>query len=351
VTDWAPRRKTFDLSKTGVSREEAFVLAQADGTLSVSELADVCGLTYERVVEILRALVERGAVEGETEPAPSNDVAHEPAPRKTAEMPRYVSGASMIDTLDASEDEEQAPLPEEDEALRCEGDPRRLYESELRHRPLDERLRLAQTFDAATSLALCFDADPKVVLALLDNPRLSVAHARLIALAHRTAAGLERIVARADLGRDPLVARRLVRNPQLTEGLLQRIHAPRRLADVYKTSLDRDVPERTRAAARTLLRTRFQRAEPEERFHLVWSTDGRALAALSGCTMDSKTTALFCARTLSSAQLIQNLARWSAAPPILLAHLLKQPLVKRQPHLRNLILRHPNLPGDAKRAR
>jgi hypothetical protein len=47
--------------------------------------------------------------------------------------------------------------------------------------------------------------------------------------------------------------------------------------------------------------------------------------------------------------LIQNIARWSAAPPALIAHLLRQEAVRRQPQLRTLLARHPNAPADAKR--
>jgi hypothetical protein len=47
--------------------------------------------------------------------------------------------------------------------------------------------------------------------------------------------------------------------------------------------------------------------------------------------------------------LIQNIARWSAAPPALIAHLLKQEAVRRQPQLRLLLQRHPNAPADTRR--
>ncbi|EPX54996.1 hypothetical protein D187_009735 [Cystobacter fuscus DSM 2262] len=56
-----------------------------------------------------------------------------------------------------------------------------------------------------------------------------------------------------------------------------------------------------------------------------------------------------CGRTYRSPMLIQNIARWSAAPPALIAHLLRQEAVRRQPQLRTLLTRHPNAPADAKR--
>jgi hypothetical protein len=81
----------------------------------------------------------------------------------------------------------------------------------------------------------------------------------------------------------------------------------------------------------------------------VWNTEGRSLPLLLGCTFDSKTTALFCARNIVSVMLIQAFTRFPSTPPQILAHMLKQPLVKRQAHLRNAILKHPNVPADAKR--
>jgi hypothetical protein len=98
-----------------------------------------------------------------------------------------------------------------------------------------------------------------------------------------------------------------------------------------------------------LFRQRFTAAAAEERVEVVWKTEGRILAALSGLTFDSRMTSILCSRTYTSVMLVQNLARFPAAPPPLLACLLRQPLVKRQPHLKNLLLQHPNTPSDAKR--
>jgi hypothetical protein len=46
---------------------------------------------------------------------------------------------------------------------------------------------------------------------------------------------------------------------------------------------------------------------------------------------------------------IQNLAKFSATPPALLAHLMKQPFVRKNIPLKRLLLQHPNMPGDVKR--
>ena len=83
---------------------------------------------------------------------------------------------------------------------------------------------------------------------------------------------------------------------------------------------------------------------------LIWKTEGRALASLSGLSIDSKTAALICGRQIMSVMLVQSFTRFAATPPSVISHFLKQPLVKRQIHLRNALLKHPNCPSDAKRA-
>jgi hypothetical protein len=70
---------------------------------------------------------------------------------------------------------------------------------------------------------------------------------------------------------------------------------------------------------------------------------------LIGQTFDQKTTTILCARQYNSVLFIQNLARFPACPPGLLAHLLKQPFIRHHAALKKLILQHPNLPGQLKR--
>ena len=70
---------------------------------------------------------------------------------------------------------------------------------------------------------------------------------------------------------------------------------------------------------------------------------------LAGMTFDGRMTSLLASRSIHSTLLIQNLARFLATPSVLLAKLLKQPTVRRQPQLRTMLLRHPNMPSDMKR--
>jgi hypothetical protein len=126
---------------------------------------------------------------------------------------------------------------------------------------------------------------------------------------------------------------------------------PKRLLEIYKASIDRDIPDRTRNSAKNLFRNKFGVASSEEKFEIIWHTEGRVLPQLLGQTIDQKTSSMFQARNFTSIMLIQAFARFPATPPGILAHMLKQPLVKRQAHLRNMILQHPNVPSEAKMKR
>ena len=57
------RTKPFDIHGVKLSAEEGFVLSRVSGPLSLHELVDVSGLPEERVLEIVRRLVEEGTLE------------------------------------------------------------------------------------------------------------------------------------------------------------------------------------------------------------------------------------------------------------------------------------------------
>jgi hypothetical protein len=94
--------------------------------------------------------------------------------------------------------------------------------------------------------------------------------------------------------------------------------------------------------AKEALRTGFNQRTADEKAELILRTEGRCLLLLAGLTVDGHTTQLLCRHSYTSTLLIQNLARWSAAPPPLLAHLLRQESVRRNVQLRLLLERHPN---------
>jgi len=78
-------------------------------------------------------------------------------------------------------------------------------------------------------------------------------------------------------------------------------------------------------------------------------TEGRCLASLAGLPVDGKTSALLCSRTYTSTLLVQNISRWAACPPALIAHLMKLELVRRSPQLKLALQRHPNAPAEPRR--
>jgi hypothetical protein len=226
---------------------------------------------------------------------------------------------------------------------------RKIYESEFRHLERDARVEKATHVQGPHLLALCLDPDPQVIAAIFKNMSAGLEHARRVARYHKTPQGLEFVVKRAEFVRDTQVSRMLVRNEMMNESLMRRVLNNRRMADVYKTALDRDLPERNRGYTRGILRQKFSQAPSEERADLVVSTEGRCLTLLVGQTFDARTTAILCGRTYTSVLFIQNLARFPACPPPLLGHLLKQPFVKRSPPLRKMLLQHPNMPSELKR--
>ena len=266
-----------DLRGLPLTPEEGFVASRLDGITDLHGLSVVTGLSPERIDAALERLVSLGAV----------------------------SPPEVLDEGEPAGTDEHAAAP------------RKLYETVLHQLPAEERAARAKAAEEPELSALCFDPLPAVVHALLENPRFGPPPARLVAAHHRTAAGLEALGARAALAADAGVRRALLRNPQLPVGLLRRLH------EQHKLVISRDVPEQTRRAARELLRQRFSTAEAEERVEVIVKTEGRCLASLAGLPIDGKTAALLCSRTYTSTLLVQNISRWAACPPALIAHLMK----------------------------
>ena len=225
---------------------------------------------------------------------------------------------------------------------------RQLFETKLHPLPEDARASRASTAGEPELSAFCFDPVPRVVRAVMENTKAGLPHARLIAAHHGNAVGLDALGEKPALLQDTEVQRLLLRNPQTSVPLLQRILSRRRLTDVYNATHSHELPERNRTGAMQMLRRRFTEVSAEERVELIIRTEGRALAALSGLTLDGKTAALLCARTFTSMMIVENLARWPATPPPVILHLLKQPLLRQMPALRQMLKRHPNCPASAR---
>ena len=397
-----------------LTAEEGFVLARIDGRLSVSDLVALTGIEEPRVEQIVSRLASRGAValEGPESPSsgylpdhgsnpqlpdsettsladfaavlgmdpsafaaaesrrgvveqpvptalaqsranyPAPDRAPESEPESGDQLIEVTGDEELIEVADEDTTRNASADDAESEEARAakEQDYRKLYESRFHVLTVDVRVGLAKTAHGIDLLALCLDGDSRVVAAILENATCGLQHVRLIALHHRTSTGLEIVTRRNDFLRDMLVERRLLRNPMAGDTVLGRVFASKRVFQTYKIAIDRDVPELTRAKGRGFLRQKFGKAPPEERADLVIRTEGRCLILMTGCTFDAKTTSIMCGRPYNSVLFIQNLAKFSATPPALLAHLVKQPFVRKIPPLKKLLLQHPNMPGDVKRS-
>jgi hypothetical protein len=335
---WIPSlAKVADLRTLSLTTEEAFVLSRVDGRAAVKEIADVSGLPRERVEELLASLVSKGALLAP--PAPVSAPAPMPAPAEV----------EPSENENENEDEDEDENENEETPAADEGTARRMYAERFAALDTDARVRTAGSGDAQVLLALAFDPEAVVVRAVLTSDRAGTEHARAVALHHRNAMGLDAVATREAWLRDRQVQRCLLRNPVVSESLLKRIFASRRLADVYKAAIDTDSAERARLFARTTLRARFNTTSSEEKAALVFSTEGRVLALVMGLAFDARTVALLCSKTYTSILMVQNLARFPATPAPVLAHLLRQAIVKRQPHLKATVLQHPNTPSEAKR--
>lgn len=273
-----------------------------------------------------------------------------------AELEEVGDGAELQEAGDGAEleevtEEEAAANAEETEeaVVLKEQDYRKIYEAQFHSLTVDVRIGLAKISHGPDLLALCLDADSRVIAGILENPTTGLQHVRLIAFYHRTGVGLEMVTRRQDFLRDLLVERRLLRNPMAGDTVLGRVMASKRLFQTYKIAIDRDIPELTRSKSRGYLRKKYQSAPSEERADLVLRTEGRCLIYMTGCAFDAKMTQILCGKPYNSVLFIQNLAKFSATPPGLLAHLMKQPFVRKHAPLKKLLLQHPNMPGDVKR--
>jgi len=344
VNDWTPKLNlSAALHQLPLTAEDGFVLSRLDGRTSVRQLLALTGLPPERLQSILSRLVAHGAVLPGPGAAPCVPAPHPPRVEVRPDVPPEPPVAE--EEPECTEEE----APEDATVEAAAGNWRAVFERQLHPLPEDERASRARAAEEPELSAFCFDPVPSVIKSVLENMKVGLGHARLIARHHHNPVGLEALCGRAAFTMDAGVRRWLVRNPQLPSGLFRRLWAGRRLMEQYKVAMDRDVPEGTRRTAREVMRSRFNTAPAEERVELILNTEGRVLASLMGLSVDGRTAALLCGRTYRSPMLIQNIARWSAAPPALIAHLLKQEAVRRQPQLRMLLQRHPNAPADTRR--
>jgi hypothetical protein len=378
MTDRRPSR-----GFTGIlSEEQESVLACTQAGLGEDATSESTGLPPERVAAVVRDLVDLHLIEdgrsellppssrGLAEPGSTLELEEsEPDESADSELPEGIepwSGEVMPEGTTSSHDLHAmssgldpgsiSSLPPRRSRPPTSRPPpmdevnfRRIYETRFSELTLGEREEGALHVNGSELFALCLDPAPQVIAAVLDNSHFGLDHARLIALHHKTPQGLEILARRAQLVRDNHVQRRLLQNLQTPETVLERIMRYKRLIDVYRLSIDRDLPERNRMRVKSRLRPCFMSSEPEERAALIIKTEGRCLLGLSGCTFDGRTTQILCSYSYTSSLFIQNLARFPGTPPVLLAKLLRSGPAMRQPQLRALLLRHANVSGEWKR--
>lgn len=334
---WTLLKPETTLHRHALTAEERTVLRYLPAAGDLADLADLSDLDVSSLNSMLRGLEDRGLVVEDAGELPEGVV-----PWEGDAMPL---GAVSVSPEAEASGEEAEPSQNEQHAA----DWQRWYMRDFAPLSQDERIAAVERGRGAALCAWCFDPEPRVVAALLGNLEFGPTHARLLARHHRNARGLEFLARHRGLLLDPEVQRRLLQNPQSPSEVLLRLLGGKPLREVYKLSVNHDLPERNRTLIRAELRKKFIQVEPEERAELVLRTEGRALLLLTGCTFDGRTTQILCSKSLVSTLLIGNLARFSATPPALLAKLLQNPVVRRQPQLRTLLLKHPNLPSDAKR--
>jgi hypothetical protein len=226
---------------------------------------------------------------------------------------------------------------------------RKLYEQHFRELEAHQRADAAHHVHGGDLFALCLDPSPEVIAAVLENQHFGLDHARLIALRHKNPQGIEALTRRQELLRDNHVQRRLLQNVQLPENVLERIVRIKSLLEIYRLSVDRELPERNRLRVRSRLLRCFNHAEPDERAALIIKTEGRCLVNLLGATFDGRTSQILANHSYSSSLFIQNLARFPATPPMVLAKLMRSSAARNQPQLRALLQRHPNMTAELKR--
>lgn len=329
-----------------------------EGTASLDEFAEALGLSPSSMNAPRPEPVDTTSMPPSSAAPPSSSTGATAAAPAADELEEVAELEEVTDENAPAPpmgDEEGEPPKEEIEAAEKsvaekERNYRQLYETKWHTMTADARVGNASKASGSDLFALCFDVDPKVISAILENPQVGLDHVRLIALHHRTTTGIEILSRRAEWLRDILVERRLLRNPQIGDIVLAKVMNNKRIGQTYRICIDREIPEMTRAKSRGHLRKKWQSAAPEDRADLVIRTEARCLTLLTGCTFDARTTQILCGRPYNSVLFIQNLAKFGATPPGLLAHLVKQPFVRKIAPLKKLLLQHPNMPGEVKRS-
>jgi hypothetical protein len=357
-------------SSVPLSAEQQAVLECVEQGLSGDDVSDRTGFDAALVSVITQDLVSLGVLAEEParphwEAAPPAEAADlpeselppgvepwsgDPMPHGTSIPAEPDAGAEERETWHSSIPPSRSSVPPRSRPPGVdELNYRRLYEMHFRALEPNQRADAARHVHGGDLYALCLDPAPEVIAAVMDNSHFGLDHARIIALRHKNPQGIEILTRRQEILRDHQVQRRLMQNVQLPESVLERIVRMKPLIEIYRLCVDRELPERNRLRVRSRLGRCFAGAEPEERAALVIKTEGRCLTSLAGATFDGRTSQILCNVSFSSSLFVQNLARFPATPPMLLAKLLRSPPARNQAPIRALLMRHPNMSADLKR--
>jgi len=163
-------RMDVDLMTLPLDTQQGFLLSRLDGMTDVPTLASLTGMTEDQVTTLLTRMVTMGAVT----PASGPVVDAEPLLPEAQPAP------------------ENEPEPESDLATSAqEITQRQLFETRLHAQPEDMRVAQARVAEEPELSAYCFDPVPKVIAAVLENPRTGGLQARLNPTHPRPSAGLE----------------------------------------------------------------------------------------------------------------------------------------------------------------
>ena len=341
-----------------LTAEEGFVLSRLDVALTRDQLVEQTGLPAERIDNILSLLEDKRLALSDEPPL---RLAMETIPDLPADdddddevTGKYSKPPSAPPPAPSAPPPPPPPRPFEPHDL----DPnvldasfKQVYDRDFARLPVETRIAHSGREGGMTLLALCHDPEPAVIGAIMMNHECVPSHARIIALNHTSALGLEQLTRRRDLLADAQVEWLLLRNPMLSQDLAQQLLAPKALGDLYAVWSDEVVAEPARAIARDTIRTLFGAAPATERAALITHTEGNVLQALAGLTLDGRTVTLLSSAPYTSVVFVRNLIKFTACPGPLLGYLSKQSLVRRNPQLRNMLLQHPNLPAELRRQR
>ncbi len=171
---------------------------------------------------------------------------------------------------------------------------------------------------------------------------------RSIAQHSQSAAELDVLARNPHIINDPAVQRHLLKNPVTPPHVLVRIFQTMNMFDLYNIIGGHEVNEPAKKSAREQLGVKFRRASAVECAQFIIRTEGRGLQYLMKERFTRETTDELCKHDITSLVLVGNLTIFSALPPALIRHLLKQPIVQRNKVMKSRFLKHANCPADAR---